>query len=70
MKKKTLRNEASTKFEVGARLPDKLPRQTREFFENAVTPQKAFDIAEKVSRLIGQSDRKILSRCLGSKSVV
>ena len=70
MKKKTLRNMTGTKFTVGARLPDKLPKQTLEFFENAVTPQKAFEIADKISRMMGRSGRKILPESLGRNSVV
>ena len=71
MKKNTLTKVTSiTKFEVGERLPEKLPKQTREFFENAVTPQKAYDVAAKVSRLIERSGQKSSFNRTGNKSVV
>ena len=38
-------------FVVGTRLPEKLPRKAVEFLGSGTTPQRAFDIAEKASKV-------------------
>ena len=50
--KKTTRKKA---YIVGAPLPDKLPKKALEFFANAVTPQRAYEIAEWVTRIAARN---------------
>jgi hypothetical protein len=38
-------------FVVGAPLPAKLPRKAKIFFSSAVTPQAAYDLIAKVSKI-------------------
>ena len=54
---KTAQKKTSKKtYVVGAPLPDKLPKRALEFFENAVTPQRAYEIAEWVTRIAARNN--------------
>jgi hypothetical protein len=49
---KTAQKKTSKKqYVVGAPLPDKLPKSALEYFENAVTPQRAYETAEWVTKI-------------------
>jgi hypothetical protein len=50
--KKTVRKKA---YIVGAPLPDKLPKSALDFMANAVTPQRAYEIAEWVTRIAARN---------------
>jgi hypothetical protein len=54
---KTTQNKISkkSKYIVGAPLPEKLPKKAVDFFTNAVTPQRAFDIAAQVERIAAKN---------------
>ena len=53
---KTAQKKTSKKkYVVGAPLPDKLPKKALEFLENAVTPQRAYEIAEWVTRIAARN---------------
>ena len=51
--KKTVRKKP---YIVGAPLPDKLPKRALDFMANAVTPQRAFEIAEWVNRIAARNN--------------
>lgn len=50
--KKTSRKKS---YVVGTPLPDKLSKKALEFFENAVTPQRAYEIAAQVERIAAKN---------------
>ncbi len=41
---------------VGAPLPGKLPKKAIDFFAHAVTPRRAFEIAEQVERIAAKNN--------------
>jgi len=43
-------------FVVGKQLPEKLPRKAAEFLSTAVTPERAFEIAAKVTRIAAKNN--------------
>ena len=43
-------------FVMGTPLPDKLPKKAIAFFANAVTPRRAFEIAEQVARIAAKNN--------------
>jgi len=51
--KKMTRNAS---YVVGSQLPDKLPKKAIDFFANAVTPRRAFEIAEQVARIAAKNN--------------
>jgi hypothetical protein len=50
--KKTVRKKS---YIVGAPLPDKLPKSALDFMANAVTPQRAYEIAAQVERIAAKN---------------
>jgi len=60
--KKTTRKKP---YIVGAPLPDKLPKSALDFMANAVTPQRAYEIAEWVDRIAARNkpDSNAKSAC-------
>jgi len=43
------------RYVVGAKLPDRLPRETIALMKNAVTPQLAYEIAERIARITAKN---------------
>ena len=43
-------------FVVGKQLPEKLPKKAAEFLSTAVTPERAFEIAAKVTRIVAKNN--------------
>lgn len=53
---KTVQKKTSKKtYIVGAPLPDKLSKRALDFFANAVTPQRAYEIAAQVERIAARN---------------
>ena len=55
MKTAQVKKISKKTYIVGAPLPDKLPKRALDFFENAVTPQRAYEIAAQVERIAAKN---------------